>query len=129
MDITSLIGLGVLSAALCIVVRQYKPEMAVGISIACGVLMLLAVVSMTAPAMQLIRELSQTSGIDESYAKVLFQALAVCYLTQMGADCCRDAGEGAIASRIELAGKAAITVISLPVFSALAELVTDLLRG
>ena len=68
----------------------------------------------------------RVGGLDEGYARILLKALAVCYITQLAADCCRDAGESAIASKIELAGKAAIVAVSLPVFTELAELVTGL---
>ncbi len=128
MDITAIAGLGILSAVLCIIVRQYKPEMALGISTACGVLILIAVVSMLSPSVEAITELTETAGLDEGYAALLLKALAVCYITQLSADCCRDAGESAIASKLELAGKAAIVVISLPVFASLAEIVTNLIN-
>lgn len=127
MDITAIAGLGILSAVLCIIVRQYKPEMALGISTACGVLILIAVISMLSPSVEAITELTDSAGLDEGYAAILLKALAVCYITQLSADCCRDAGESAIATKIELAGKAAIVVISLPVFASLAELVTNLI--
>ena len=126
MDITTLVGLGVLSAVLCIIVRQYKPEMALGISIACGVIFMLAVLSMLKPCAELISDLTAAAGLDGGYSRTLFKALAVCYITQIGSDCCKDAGESAIATKIELAGKAAIVVISLPVFTSLAEVVTEL---
>ena len=128
MDITTLVGIAVLSAVLCIIVRQYKPEMALGISIACGVLIMGAVIAMLAPSVELISQLTGAAGLDGGYSRTLFKALAVCYITQLGSDCCRDAGESAIAGTIELAGKAAVVVISLPVFSALAEIVTGLLE-
>lgn len=127
MDIVSLSGAALLSGLLCLVVRQYKPEAALWISLACGVLLLTAAVAMLAPSVEVIARLTSSAGIDSSYAQVLFKALAVCYITQLSADCCRDAGESAIASKLELAGKAAVLVISLPVFTALAELVTELL--
>lgn len=127
MDITAIAGIGILSAVLCIIVRQYKPEMALGISTACGVLILIAVISMLQPSVAAIAELTENAGLDEGYAAILLKALAVCYITQLSADCCRDAGESAIATKIELAGKAAIVVISLPVFASLAELVTNLI--
>lgn len=127
MDIISLVGMGVLSAVLCIIVRQYKPEMALGVSIACGVLIMGAVITMLAPSAELISQLTGAAGLDSGYSRTLFKALAVCYIAQLGSDCCKDAGESAIASKIELAGKAAVVVISLPVFSALAEIVMELL--
>ena len=128
MDITSLVGMGILSAVLCVIVRQYKPEMALGVSIACGVLIMGAAVSMLAPSVEVISQLMSSAGLDEGYASVLLKALAVCYVTQLASDCCKDAGESAIASKIELAGKAAVAVISLPVFTSIAEMVTALLR-
>lgn len=127
MDITSLVGIAVLSAVLCIIVRQYKPEMALGVSIACGILILCSVISMLAPAAELISQLTASAGVDGGYTRTLFKALAVCYITQLGSDCCKDAGESAIAGKVELAGKAAVVVISLPVFSSLAEVVTKLI--
>lgn len=127
MDITSLVGAAVLSAVLCVIVRQYKPEMSLGISIACGVLLMGAAAAMLAPSAELISKLAGSAGLDSGYARTLFKALAVCYITQLGADVCRDAGESAIAGKVELAGKAAVVVISLPVFSALADLVLELL--
>ena len=128
MDITSIAGLGILSAVLCVIVRQYRPDAALGVSIACGAVIMTAVMTMLAPSVQAITELTSAAGLEDGYAQVLLKALAVCYITQLAADSCRDAGEGAIASKIELAGKAAVVVISLPVFAALAELVTDLIN-
>lgn len=118
-----------LSAVLCIIVRQYKPDAALGVSIACGILIMTAVISMLAPSVSAITELTSAAGLDDGYAAALLKALAVCYITQLAADSCRDAGESAIASKIELAGKAAIVVISLPIFAALAELVTHLINS
>ena len=128
MDITAIAGLGILSAVLCVIVRQYKPDAALGISLACGVLIMTAVITMLAPSVAAISELAAAAGLEGGYAQIMMKALAVCYLTQLASDSCRDAGESAIASKIELAGKAAIAVISLPVFSSLAQLVTDLIN-
>ena len=127
MDITSLVGIAVLYAVLCIIVRQYKPEMALGVSIACGILIMCSVISMLAPAAELISQLTASAGLDGGYTRTLFKALAVCYITQLGSDCCKDAGESAIAGKVELAGKAAVVGISLPGFSSLAEVVMKLI--
>jgi len=54
--------------------------------------------------------------------------VGVCFITQLACDLCRDAGENAIAARVETAGKAAILLISLPLFEQVLELVMVLLR-
>ena len=85
MDITTLVGIAVLSAVLCIIVRQYKPEMALGISIACGVLIMGAVITMLAPSVELISQLTGAAGLDGGYSRTLFKALA-----EIGRASCRE---------------------------------------
>ena len=127
MDITALAGIAVIAAVLCLVIRQYKPEMALGVGIVSGIVLMGAAVLMLSPAVELLRSLTASAGLDEGYAALLIKALAVCYITQLAGDCCRDAGESAIAGRLELAGRAAVAVISLPVLTSLAEIVTGLI--
>ncbi len=129
MNFFAIVGAAVISAVLCILIRQYQPESALGVSIACGVVLTLAALSMLSPAVDAFSQLSERAGMDSEFSRVLLKALAVCWITRIGADGCRDAGESAIAARLELAGKAAVLVISLPVFLNLAELVTSLLGG
>ena len=124
MDIITVAAVGIIGAVLCVIVRQYKPEMAISVSAACGVVILVAVITMLAPSIAAISELSAAAGVGDEYSAILLKALAVCYITRLAADSCRDAGESAVAAKIELAGRAAIMAVSLPVFAKLAELVT-----
>lgn len=128
MDFLTICGFGVLAVVLCVVVRQIKPESALGISIAAGIVILGAVLTAISPSIRAIYELSESAGIDGNLVKILLKALAICYITTLCADCARDAGESALGSKVELAGRAAIAVISLPVFANLAEFVTGMLN-
>ncbi|MGN1423871.1 MAG: SpoIIIAC/SpoIIIAD family protein [Oscillospiraceae bacterium] len=128
MDIISLAGVGIIAAALCVVLRRHSPDAALGVSIACGLIVLAAVVKMLAPSVETLSALADSAGIGGDLAAAMLKALAVCYITQLSADACRDAGESAIASKLELAGRAALALITLPVFTALADGVTGLLN-
>lgn len=129
MDIFSLAGAAIICAVLCVIVRQYRPEAALGVSIAGGVFLLGAAAIMISPCVQALKELSARAGLEESFAAVLLKALAVCCITQLAADICRDAGESALAAKLEIAGRAAVAVISLPVFMSLADIVAGLVEG
>lgn len=129
MDIFTLAGIAVICALLCVIVRQYRPEAALGVGIAGGVLLMGAAALMLAPSVEALKELSRRAGLDNGFAQVLIKALAVCCITQLAADICRDAGESAVASKLELAGRAAVAVISLPVFMELADIVAGLVGG
>lgn len=129
MDIFSLAGAAVICALLCVIVRQYRPEAALGIGIAGGVLLMCAAAVMLAPTVEALKDLAQRAGLEDGFAQVLIKALAVCCITQLAADICRDAGESALASKLELAGRAAVAVISLPVFTELADIAARLVGG
>ncbi len=116
MNIVTLCGFGILAAVLCVIVRQIKPESAVFVSIAAGIGILAAVVTAAAPSVGAITELAENAGIDGEFTKVLLKALAVCYITTLSADCARDAGESAVAAKLELGGRISIAMLSLPVF-------------
>lgn len=126
MNIVTLCGFGILAAALCVIVRQIKPEIAVFVGIAAGIAILAAAISAAAPSVGAVTELAENAGISGEFTKVLLKALAVCYITTLSADCARDAGESAIAAKLELGGRISIAVLSLPVFTELANMVMGL---
>ena len=117
MNIIAFVGAGIIGAVLSSVLKQYKPEFSIYITLITGMLMLGAAVSAVKPVIETV-----------SYADVLVKSLAVCYITQMASDSCSDAGEKSIASKIELAGKFAIVILALPVFSRLMEVIKQLLQ-
>ena len=67
------------------------------------------------------------SQISAVYLEVLIKVLGVGYLTQFAVTLCKDAGESAIAAKVELAGKVAVLLLSLPVFEYVLDLFGQLL--
>lgn len=59
--------------------------------------------------------------------QVVMKCLGVCILTELAGQTCRDAGENAIAAKVELAGKVTLVLVSLPLFQRLLEVAERLL--
>lgn len=116
MNIIGIAGIAVLAAVIAAMLRRYHQEYAVFMSIAAGVVILFAIFSGVQPAVGEIGKLLSATGLSANYAVILLKTLGICFLAQFAADACRDAGESALASNVELAGKIAIVVISLPLF-------------
>ncbi len=55
--------------------------------------------------------------------------LAVAYIADFTALICKDAGESAIAGKVELAGKVMIFYLAMPVMVAVLELINRMLPG
>ena len=104
-------------AVLCVVagqvLRAVKSELALPLRIGGGVLIFGAVVLGLADVLGEITLLLEASGV-RLYASVMLRALGIALLTRICTDICRDAGENAVASGTELAGKVAILALCLP---------------
>lgn len=97
------------------------------IALACGVLIIISVLSSISPIICEIKSLVYQSKLPVEYIGILLKVLGVCFLTQFASDACKDAGESAIASKVELAGKVTIVLISLPLFERITQTVLTLI--
>lgn len=116
-----------IATVLAIVLRQYRPEYAIFVSLACSVL---AVVYLLQGITQVMEELSgllQNAAIPDGLLQVVVKCLGVCILTELAGQTCRDAGEQAIGAKVELAGKVTLVLVSLPLFQRLLQLAERLL--
>ena len=123
MDIISAAAIAILSAILAVVVKQYKPEYAIVVSLAATVIILLSVISVIIPIVSELRNMMDDVAIDYKYITVLIKAVGICYITQFASDTCRDAGQIAISNKIELAGKIAICLSAIPLYKDLISLI------
>lgn len=128
MNLFAIIGLALVSTAICILIRQYKPEYAMLVSLACGLVLFSVIIVSLVPAFESMGRLMQKAHINNEYTKAIIKTLGVCYVTQLASDSCNDAGQTAIASKVELCGKVFIVIISLPLFENLVDIAFKLLN-
>lgn len=129
MEIGICCGILAVTAFLVVLLRQYRPEIAVGLSIAAGTGVTLLLLGMLAEPLRTVSNWLVKGGVDEDVITLLLKALGICLLTQMTADVCRDAGDSSLAARAELAGKGAILLLILPVFVQIVDLAVSLVEG
>ena len=80
------------------------------------------------PMINDIREIFSAAGISESYISLIFKAAAVCFITEISCEICRDSGENAIASAAEIWGRGAITFMSMPILKMLVEKINEIIQ-
>ena len=128
MNIFAIIGIGIAAASISVILRQYNKEYGLYIGLAVSVIIFLSVLECMNPVFSLIENLVEISGTSNEYVGILIKSLAICYITQLASDCCKDCGEAAIASRIDFAGKIALLLISVPLFEAILGIVKGLIN-
>ena len=113
---------------LALVLRQYRPEYAVFISLACSIVAVLYLLQGVAQVAEELGRLLEDTMLPGELVHVVMRCLGVCILTELAAQTCRDAGEQAIGAKVELAGKVTLVLVSLPLFQRLLQVAGALLR-
>ena len=129
MDVAAIVGLALAAAALCALLKRYHGEYALLVSVGTGLLIAAQLFSSLIPVLDEINRLMDQAGVAAEYGAILLKVAGLCFLAQFGADACRDAGESAIALKVELAGRTALLLLALPLFYQLLQTVSQLLSA
>ena len=113
-EIISVIGISMAALVMTVTLREIKKEYAVVLMLTVGALLLMWALENLAPVIGQLAELFNATQLNVEYGEILMKALGVSLCTQLASDACRDAGETAIGSKVELCGKACILLLSLP---------------
>jgi len=127
MNIITITGLCIVSTIICKLFDRNNKEYSFLIALGTVAFILLMIISYLHPVISAIESLFTLTGISKDYLEIIFKAIGICYITQLGCDYCKDAGENAFASELELAGKVSLLIISLPLFTQLIEIVKKLI--
>ena len=127
MEILQIVAIGLIATLLAIILKQQKPELAIYISIAAGLFIFFLVVGKLSGVVDVLNKLLQKSQINTIYLPTLLKIIGIAYITEFGANICRDAGEAAIASKIELGGKVIIMTMALPILAGLMEVILKIM--
>ena len=127
MEILQIIGLALVATIIIIILKPQKPEIAVQVSIVTGIVIFLLIASKLSAVIDFLRDLTQRADINIAYFTTLLKIVGIAYISEFGAEVCRDAGESTIASKIELAGKVIIVVLAIPIITSLLELIIKIM--
>ena len=114
-------GICIVGTVLALVLKQKSGEYAFATVVVTGIIILFFVIKTVAEPIGLLFEKLSASGVKTEYFKIALKAVGVAYITDFIADASRDAGQSSIASKVELAGKAAIFLLSVPVLMSVLE--------
>ncbi len=127
MTIIQVVALGLLAAVFILILRESKPELAIFLSVAVGIIIFFSLLSYIASVMHILEELTVRADINLLYLNTLLKIIGIAYIAEFGAQVCRDAGEGTTASKIEFAGKIMILFLAIPLVVVVLETIISLL--
>ena len=126
-DVIIIIGIGLLALIIIVILKQYKPEFAIYVSMIAGVLILVLSIQKLTGIINLLQSLANKTYINKSFLSILLKITGIAFITEFAVSICSDAGEKAIASKIEIGSKVIIIAMSIPIITSLLELVIEIL--
>lgn len=127
MEIVQIVGLGLVATILALVIKEQKPTFGFLLVIVAGVIIFGFLIDKIAEVIRVLEQLAVKADLSLVFLETILKIIGIAYIAEFGAQVTRDAGQGAIASKIELAGKILILVMAVPIVQIIIETVVDLL--
>ena len=126
MEISRIVALGLVGTVFSVLLKKENPQISLLTGAATGILIFLMIAEPLQNLLFLLKETAEQANVGEGYFGIVLKVIGIAYLTQFGSQICADAGENAVASKIELAGKVMMMTVAAPVLTGLLKTVMGL---
>lgn len=126
-EIIQIVGLGLITTFLALVVKEQKPIFAFALTVFVGILIFIFLIDQLYLIINMLNKIAVNANVNMIYVQTILKIIGIAYIAEFGAQIAKDAGQGAIASKIELAGKVFILVMAIPIITAIIETVISFL--
>jgi stage III sporulation protein AD len=127
LEIAQIVGLALVTTIMLLILRQEKPVMAIILSIVFSIVIFTFLMGKMTSIIGVMSELTRRAGINYFFLSTLLKILGVAYLAEFAAAICQDAGEQAVAKKVEFAAKIIIAELALPIMVAILESLMELM--
>lgn len=127
MEIIQIVGLAIIITVISAVLRQIRPEIAIQLSILAGIIIFLVAMDKIRLVIDLLQRLAEQANVSSYYLLIVLKIVGIAYLAEIGSQICRDAGENALATKVEIAAKIFVVVLAIPIIVAIMDSMVRLL--
>jgi stage III sporulation protein AD len=126
-DIMKIAAIAIAGVIMAAVVKSFKPELSLYVVLATIMVIFLMALDKLTAVFQFLSSVYGEMTYGKDFFPIIVKVLVVAYLADFTSQLCKDAGESAIGSKVELAGKIVIFYLSMPILLAILELINSIL--
>ncbi|WLR43891.1 stage III sporulation protein AD [Bacillus carboniphilus] len=126
-EIIQIVGLGLIATFLSLIVKEQKPTFAFMLVVFAGCVIFLFLVDKIFEIIHMIETLATKANVNVLYVETILKIIGIAYIAEFGSQITKDAGQGAIASKIELGGKIIILTMAIPILTVLIETIINMI--
>ena len=87
-DVIKIIGIGLLALIIIVILKQYKPEFAIYVSMIAGVLILVLAIQKLTGIINLLQSLANKTYINKSFLSILLKITGIAFITEFAVSIC-----------------------------------------
>lgn len=108
-------------------IKDQKPNFAFLLVLFVGSGIFIFLVDQIQLILTMIERLAASANINMMYVKTILKIIGIAYIAEFAAHISKDAGLGAIAAKVELAGKILILAMAVPILTAMIETIIQMM--
>ena len=117
---------GLAGAVVALLLRKNAPELALALSLAVCLMGAGMAMELFGQLKQIVQLAREQTGLSPAVVGPVLKCVGIGAVTRLAADLCKDAGQGAVASAVEMCGAACAMTAALPLIRALLQMIGDL---
>lgn len=127
MDIIQIVGLGIVTTFLALILNQQKSSYTMLLVVFVSSVIFLMLLEQISNILEMVTSLAKQANVNMIYIDTLLKIIGIAYIAEFGAQITKDAGQGSLASKIELGGKILIMAMAIPILTVVIETIIGFL--
>ena len=119
-------ALGLVGALVGLLLKKNAPELGLALSLAICLMAAGMAMELFAQLKEIIDLARTQTGLSPAIVSPVLKCVGIGVVTRLATDLCKDAGQGAIASAVEMCGAACAMVTALPLIRSLLQMISEL---
>ncbi|MDQ0975971.1 stage III sporulation protein AD [Bacillus niacini] len=112
---------------LALIIKEQKPNFAFLLIVFVGCSIFLFLVDKIYEIIHMLEKLAVNANVNLIYVETILKIIGIAYIAEFASQITKDAGQGAVASKIELAGKVLILAMAIPILTVMIETIIKLI--
>jgi len=122
-----IVGIGLIATFLVVLLKEHKSSVAFLLTVFVGCIIFLFLIDQISAILRMLQKVASDTNVNMVYFETILKIIGIAYIAEFASQISKDAGQGAIASKIELGGKILILAMAIPILTAIIETVIGLI--
>ncbi|PLT35249.1 stage III sporulation protein AD [Bacillus sp. V5-8f] len=127
MEIIKIAGIALVATFLALIIKEQKPNFAFLLVVFTGCTIFLYLADKIYEIIQMLEKIAVNANVNMVYLETILKIIGIAYIAEFAAQITKDAGQGSIASKIELGGKILILAMAIPILTVIIETIIKLI--